>query len=59
MKKKLKPFLIALVILVIIGYAGGSALAYFLDGQYNEITEAIRSDWSFIGAALGVVLAIV
>lgn len=58
MKKKFKPFLIALVILVIIGYMGGAALGYFLEDM--QFVDALQS-WSYTltGAALGAVLAIV
>ena len=41
MKKKFKPFLIALIILVIIGYAAGAALAYFLEEK--PFVDALQS----------------
>ena len=58
MKKKTKPFLIALIILMIIGYAGGVAIAYFAESL--RIVDALQA-WSYTltGAGLGAVLAIV
>lgn len=58
MKKKLKPFLIALVILVIVGYAGGAALGYFLEDM--QFVDALQS-WSYTltGAGIGAILAVV
>ena len=58
MKKKFKPFLIALIILVIIGYAAGAALAYFLEEK--PFVDALQSwDYTMPGAGLGFVLAVV
>jgi type IV secretion system protein VirD4 len=60
MKKKLKPFLVSLVIFVILGYAAGFALAYFVDDSYNTIIGALTAwDYVGLGAGIGAVLAIV
>lgn len=56
--KKIKPFLIALIILVIIGYIAGGLLAHFMENmQWADAFTAM--DYTLTGTAVGVVLAIV
>lgn len=58
MAKKLKPFLISLVIFVILGYGAGVALHYFTQNPAS-ITTSLTTDYAFFGAGVGAVLAVV
>lgn len=57
MSKKLKPFLISLVVFVVLGYACGVALHYFTQNPASFVTS-LTTDYAFVGAGAGVVLTI-
>ena len=62
MKKKLKMSLLFMVLLGLVGYALGVALAYVTDAQSSALADAFRSEFSFIflavGAATGFILGL-
>ena len=53
MKKKLKMSLLFMVLLGLVGYALGVALAYVTDAQSSALADAFRSEFSFIFLAVG------
>lgn len=57
MSKKLKKFLICLVIFAVVGYIGGAALYYFLK-KPDSFWESLTVDYAYIGAGAGAVLGI-
>ncbi|MGN1201571.1 MAG: type IV secretory system conjugative DNA transfer family protein [Candidatus Caccovivens sp.] len=57
MSKKLKPFIISLIVFIILGYAGGVALHYFTQNPASIVTS-LTTDYAFFGAGVGVLLTI-
>ena len=53
-KSKAKSFILRLIILAVVGYVVGAALAYFVDNEVKgDIVKCLTIDWAYFGAAAG------
>ena len=54
MSKKLKTFLISVLVLAVIGYIAGVCLHYFTQNP-DSFTDSLGTDYAFVGAGVGAV----
>lgn len=58
-KSNIKKYLITIVIMAVVGYIAGVCICYFTNQESMDFTEALTTDYAWVGLACGVVLGIV
>lgn len=58
-KSNIKKYLITIIIMAVVGYIAGVCICYFTNQESMDFTEALTTDYAWVGLACGAVLGIV